>query len=550
MKNTLSDSEKLLFRLKNAERQRNLRAQKKEQNNREAPVAPIFVSPQVKGKLLKRTRETLRGTEEQNVSVLQSLLNERTKNVETVSKNSLIHQLPQSTIQKVNKFFYDDDISRASPNAKDFVVVKQNGERKRISVKHLMFPIKEVHGMFCLENPDEKIGLSKFSSLRPNNVLSCQKMPHNVCCCQIHENMRGCLKALQKSDPCFEDLMTDNAMHKNFVCDDSTEDCFLNRCGSCNSSARLKNKASVVMNPLGMISWSKWVKANKQVYDDHKALYCNIEKVKKTDSIKNLLEEIYDQATEYLDHQFIKMMQSQSSSEMIQEAKNPDSDLAVICCDFAEKFKCCQQNATQSAHYGQTPVSIFTVAIYHRQFIPMIIASDYEKHTKDCVLAYLDEVFDSLPSTVKTVEIWSDNATSQFKNQFIMEGIKSFQDRRNIIIKWNFYAAMHGKSVVDGIGGAVKRYVKERILGQALSVKSAEDFVNVATSMDIKVLLMNTSVIEERNVTIGLAKIVKNSKKVNDIKKNHCFSIQEKKVGKNVLNIVVGSKTTPMNQYV
>lgn len=97
---------------------------------------------------------------------------------------------------------------------------------------------------------------------------------------------------------------------------------------------------------------------------------------------------------------------------------------------------------------------------------------------------------------------------------------------------------MHG--IVDGIGGSVKRFVRERILAQDLIIKSAEDFVNVAKEMNVEIRLMKSFDIKARNILIGYKKIVKDSKKIPDIKKKHFFQIESKKTPK-----VVGTKITP-----
>lgn len=75
-------------------------------------------------------------------------------------------------------------------------------------------------------NPGDKISFSKFSRLRPPNVLSFTKIPHNLCCCQIHENFRCSLKALKKAHPSFAEINVDYGTHKNFVCAEPTESCF------------------------------------------------------------------------------------------------------------------------------------------------------------------------------------------------------------------------------------------------------------------------------------------------------------------------------------
>lgn len=547
LKETLAEDERKEERRKNAERQRLFRLRKKEKLEVSQALSSdsAFKSPQVKGKVMKKARQVLTGTVEQNKSILKSLMNEYADESPQQARVPTGYNLSPIVLQKVKEFFYSDEISRASPNTEEFVTVMENQQKKKLSVKHLLYPIKECYGMFCSENPELKISLSKFFKLRPPNVLSFTKIPHNVCVCQVHENLRCSLKSLKKSHLTFENLLVDYKMHKNFVCIDSTQLCFENQCEQCCNSSKLKEMATTVENLMQVVTWSKWVKTNKHDSSDGANQYCNIEKVKKTGSIQELLDEIYLQVPDFLDHQFVKMNQAKTSELMIKRALQHDSDTAVICCDFAEKFKCIQQNATQSAHYGQTPVSLFTVAIYHRNLTSMTIASDCEKHTKDSVLAYIDIILEMLPNTAKTVNIWSDNATSQFKNQFIMEGIKSFEKRHSLTIKWHFYAPMHGKSIVDGIGGSVKRYVRDRILAQDLLVKTAEDFVRVASEMEILVKLVSSEAIEAQNIVIGLQNIVKSSKKVQDIKKKHSFEVEKSISGKKNIEKIIGFKITP-----
>lgn len=253
---------------------------------------------------------------------------------------------------------------------------------------------------------------------------------------------------------------------------------------------------------------------------------------------------------EYLLHEYIKLSQATAAKNMIDNAVNPDSTRAVICCDFAEKFKCVNQNAPQSAHYGQTQVSLFTVGVYFKGFQSFTIASDMEKSTKDCVLSYLDVIIEKLIESdinddLTGIDVWSDNATSQFKNQYIMEGMKSFQERYSTRIRWNFYAAMHGKSIVDGIGGCVKRYVRSKVMSQQVLVKSAEDFVREAQGMKVNVILMKISEIKARNNLIGLEAIVKKSKQIPNIKKSHFFEVQNVKVGKASVLKVIAKEITP-----
>ena len=518
---------------------------KKKDSQKNTSDEPVFKTPQVKGKLLKRTRGALTGTKEQNANILRSLMTENSETIHPCLPSKFGPKISQETAEKVKGFFHCTEISRPSPNINDFVTVIENNQKIRLSVHHLLYTIKECHGMFAEENPETKISLSKFQKLRPTNVLSSTKIPHNVCVCEIHENLRYVMKTLSKSHPIFSELYVDNKMHRNFTCETEDIACFQDSCENCKHSQKLKILADQVEDKNQVVSWSKWVKRNKKNAVETSTFnqYCNIEKVKKTGSIEELLNGMYDQVPNFLDHEFVKLKQSNAAKKMTDEASVPDSNTAVVICDFSEKFKCLQQNATQSAHYGQTPVSLFTVAVYHRGLESYVLASDYEKHTKDCVIAYIDTIIELIPKTATVINIWSDNATSQFKNQYIMESLKyleKFHPGRKI--RWNFYAAMHGKSVVDGVGGSVKRFVKRKILAQDLIIKSAKDFTAVAEGMKIKVIHVSLEDIERKNIKLGLKAIIKTSSKIVNILKCHSFEVSSEQKGKRVFTKIEASK--------
>lgn len=366
-------------RRRDCERQRLHRERKKAEEKLVASETPK-VRPQVLGKMLKRSRLALRGTPEQNVKVLKTLLNE-SANIEVLqTASSVSKQLSADTIAAVKDFFLHDEISRPSPNVSDVITVKENCQKKKVSIKHMMYSVRETHGMFLKEYPQAKIGISKFFELKPENVRSFTKMPHNVCVCMIHENLRCSLKTLQKAHHTFSQINIDNQMHLNFTCQEPNSECFFSQCEFCSGSKSFHLLESEIDNLFQLVSWMKWVKVDQKRKDDtSNNLYCNIEKVKKTGTIRELLDEIYDQIPDFLDHQHVKINQALKSREMIKKALADDADSAVIIVDFAEKFKCIQQNAPQSAHYGQTPISIFTVAVYHRGFQPKAIASDCSK---------------------------------------------------------------------------------------------------------------------------------------------------------------------------
>ena len=96
------------------------------------------------------------------------------------------------------------------------------------------------------------------------------------------------------------------------------------------------------------------------------------------------------------------------------------SNAALLQVDFSENYTCVSQDEIQSAHWKQSQVSLFTAALWHSGILhPIVIASDNLNHSKDTIVAYIDYLLDNIPSTTKTVSIWSDGPSSQFKTALL-----------------------------------------------------------------------------------------------------------------------------------
>lgn len=543
----MSDDEKKRKLFAGAERQRKWREKQKENKLISAKESPYFPTPQIQGKAIKKVRKALTESSVQNTFILKKLLKENSNSEINLNESDSQHprSLPNETIKLVEQFYLNDDFSRQSPNMHDKIKVKENGEIVEKRIKHLMYTLKELYGIFKRDNPDVQINFIKFYYLKPKHVYLQSKIDHNVCCCAVHENLRCALKPLKKIHPIFNDLFIDNCMHKNFTCDPPSFECFMNKCTACCDSAKLKKLAENLDTLMDSTSWWKWL--NKKELDGIRTNpYSNTEKVLKSGTTEELLKEVYDQVPDFLEHEYVKIEQSKACKLLVEEASKNDSFKAVLQCDFAEKFKCFSQNETQAAHYGQMPVTIFTCAIYHRGLRQIVIVSDCEDQNKESVIPFLYVLLSTLPETVLQLEGFSDNAPSQFKNQYVMESLKTFQKKFQFKIRWNFFAEMHGKSIVDGIGGAVKYFVHRRILADRATVKTASDFAQIAKSDQLKIetILVSKSDIETLKHKLNFNTIISQSKPIKGIKKLHSLWVEEKKTGKKIENKINGSNIT------
>ena len=89
--------------------------------------------------------------------------------------------------------------------------------------------------------------------------------------------------------------------------------------------------------------------------------------------------------------------------------------------------------------------------------------SDDLAHTKYSVFIFLEYILKHLVEkfpSIKILNVFSDGAGSQFKQRFLFSNLHNWEQDHHLKLTWNFFATSHGKGVVDGLGGTVKRAVE------------------------------------------------------------------------------------------
>ena len=99
-------------------------------------------------------------------------------------------KLTDDTLDKIEKFYLRDDISRVAPGRRDRVIHREKGSKIYYQKRHLFHTLNETYRLFKEEYPNLKIGKTSFVSVRPVGlyVLPMGDMPHEVCICQKHAN--------------------------------------------------------------------------------------------------------------------------------------------------------------------------------------------------------------------------------------------------------------------------------------------------------------------------------------------------------------------------
>lgn len=210
---------------------------------------------------------------------------------------------------------------------------------------------------------------------------------------------------------------------------------------------------------------------------------------------------------------------------------------AIVHVDFAENYSCTHQDEIQSAHWNQQQITLFTVAVWTINEAKditceshIIISDDFE-HEKTSVVVFMSTVLETLvkqkhPEVTKA-HIFSDGQSSQFKNKYIVSILSKLA---NIVqVQWNYFATSHGKGVVDGIGGTIKRLVWNASQSRRVSpVTDAKSFHEVATKLNssVSVRLMEKKEIRDRATSLGLSKSFKEVVALPGISRFHCIEPQ------------------------
>ncbi|CAF4313647.1 unnamed protein product, partial [Adineta steineri] len=154
----------------------------------------------------------------------------------------------------------------------------------------------------------------------------------------------------------------------------------------------------------------------------------------------------------------------------------------------------------------------------------------------------VNEIISMMPD-VNEITLFSDNASSQFKNQYVLNYLTHMMDAMNIDFSWNYFASTRSKGVVDGVGGILKRLVWLEIMA-GKQCSSADDFVKICRekSQTISTILVRQAQLDVTKLT--LEKLFSQINSVPDFQKQHHFQALHKDV------IQFAEYDTSDNQYV
>lgn len=299
--------------------------------------------------------------------------------------------------------------------------------------------------------------------MRPKNVKLSDHIPHHVCVCSYHDNVRLLLVALREHTSLaveFHDIIA------QVTCDPQAKDCLSSQCKNCQD--RIDRFAP--SNGSATARYLQWQNSKR------------VEKVEIIGTVEDAFLELKRQLKPFLNHTYVKRKHAAYLDTVVSKC---DSNQVVLQVDYPENTTIASQREIQSAHWRHAQVTTFTAHAWidSDSNESMVLVSDDLNHSKQSVYVFMQYIFNHLKTEcpdMKVINIFSDGASSQFKQKYLFSNLYAWEQEHDLMIIWNFFATSHGKGVVDGIGGTVKRAVLRHARSDQAHVTNAEEYAAIA----------------------------------------------------------------------
>ena len=270
-------------------------------------------------------------------------------------------------------------------------------------------------------------------------------------------------------------------------CNADEADCMLEKCSLCESSRLI---AEMIVDQSGESENGEEFSAsddsenkasNKVTFYRWQIIDKKIAKVKIQISFGDAIEMFKEDVVVLKEHIHVKRRQVNAYHEL--KDSLTDNDLMVQV-DFAESYKNEQQDAIQSAYFGNQCFSIFTACCYSKvsgkikndNVIIVTERSDHDRVTSmSCLQKVIGEIESKNNELYKNLYIWSDGMGAQFRSRFVFKLLAGTVLPKKSL-KWFYNERYHGKGPMDGVGGTVKNVVFRKVKSGQIVIYSPREF--------------------------------------------------------------------------
>jgi len=494
-------------------RKRELRKKVKELKRAEKNEILPYSCKQTFGKALRKLENALPADLERKHMLIKALHKKYVGSMEREeNKKKGLKAVNEKVAQAVKEFYTMNDISVQSSGKKDTMF----SEGQLVAKRFLLMTVSEAYELYKNENTNmELIGKSTFFGLRPRHVQLIDKMPHNMCVCVYHANFGYLLQSFGTIIPSFPTNF--ESFLKSVYCNIYNENCMTNICKKCITDIKYQVIPLAYWKHMeDEVNWQHWLKNDKQI---------NLCTANATFS--GLISVLETKLPSFKTHFFVKRVQQEYFQKI--KANLKPTELAIQI-DFAENYRLANQNEIQSAHFTYRQARIFTcVAWLAGSTKSFAVISDKLTHNKIDVFIFLMNLLteiEKLHGCFSKVYIFSEGCCSQFKNKWIMSSLFDFVNHLKCAsIEWNFFASSHGKGAVDGVGAVIKKKVWQITRSRKVVIPDAFSFYEYAKNNidNVNIYFLSSDNIEEQSIEYNLKEKWNKIKNIHGISKLHYF---------------------------
>ena len=337
------------------------------------------------------------------------------------------------------------------PGRKDYVSVKQDGNRIHVQKRLVLNNLKQLYHEFKERLPSLKIGFSKFASLRPKQcILAGAAGTHSVCVCTIHQNVKLMFHTIK-----LPDLNTYHDCLGKIMCNPPSQFCCLGECPVCPDIHLFKEEllSSLEKAVVDEIIFKQWVSTDRSSLE---TFYLSAE---------DFVDLFCEKLEALRPHSFIAKQQADFFSTRKTSLKTGE---VLVVADFSENYSFVLQDASQGFHWNNSQATLHPFVAYYMESnelreLSFVIISDCLHHDTIAVYTFQKSFINFLKTFLPThlhpskLIYFSDGAASQYKNRKNFSNLCFHQEDFGISAEWHFSATSHGKGACDGLGGTVKR---------------------------------------------------------------------------------------------
>ena len=392
--------------------------------------------------------------------------------------------------EKVKNFFDREDVTRVCPDTRKFSKDPVTGEK--VPLRYRLHYLTMLHSKFLTETTEECC-YETFTRHVPHYVKKPTSEEWGTCLCMTCLNPELKLERLQRinkisavnveeifsSDEKFEKLKNDllslkpdpQKEKKRKELDDILRQ---------QETDDVEDRSRDSPDKIKYTEWGKvkYLNKNKKTAYRSRKQYLEL-------PISLFIDSLLKEMDELKSHLYRAHMQYRAFKEKRARAENTDHVLTIQM-DWSENQKVRQAKEEKGAYYHQDQYSIHAMRAWTKNgAFSHAAMSEETSHKAPAVFASIEDVLKKYISEgITEINAVTDSPSSQYRNKNAFWLMKELCVRCRVKLNWIFLEAGHGKGIPDGIGGCVKRAMKDVVgFDPDAAWNSLHDFLPVLPGM-------------------------------------------------------------------